>query len=116
MWGMALLTTCVIYLTPLIYVMNKEFIDTHVENTGRVVSEQAQQVKALAGEHAGKSFEVVKSYTGDYANKASELVGKSRQKIPMPQSAAKERDFPAAPEHELPSQSTTTAPEPVPAT
>ena len=129
MWGMALLTTCVVYLTPLVYVMNKELIDGHIEHTGKIVSEQAQQVKALAGEHAGKSYETVKSYTGDYASKASEYVGKSRQKIPMmqsqtqSQSAVKEGDFPTAPKSELPSEAATTQPEsfstqpePVPAT
>lgn len=125
MWGMALLATSVIYLTPLVYVMNKEYIDAQVEHTSKVVSEQAQQVKALAGEHAGKGFETVKSYTGDYANKASELVGKSRQKIPTPrsgtQSGVKHEDFPTAPKSDLPTETATTdpattQPEPVPAT
>ena len=115
MWGMALLSTSVIFLAPLVYVMNKEFIDAHVENTGRIVSEQAQQVKSMAGEHAGKGYEAMKSYTGDYASKASELVGKSRQKIPMPQSMVKERDFPAAPKNELPNEGAATEPEPIPA-
>jgi hypothetical protein len=114
MWGMALLTDSVLFLAPLIYVMNKEFIDAHLEHTGKIVSEQAHQVRNLAGEHAGKSLEAVKSYTGDYASKASELVGKSRQKIPMPQSAVKEKDFPTAPKNQLPGESATT--EPVPAT
>ena len=139
MWGMALLSTCVIYLLPLIYVSNKELIDGHLENTGRIISEQTQQVKAMAGEHAGKGFETVKTYTNDYTNKASEYVGKSRQKIPaMPgqgqtqspiqsqsqtqdplqsaQSAVKENDFPSAPRSELPSDSPITQQEPLPAT
>ena len=112
----------VIFLAPLVYVMNKEFIDAHLENTSRIVSEQAQQVKSMAGEHAGKGFEAVKSYTGDYASKASDLVGKSRQKIPaMPQPttnqpAVKENDFPNAPKTDLPSEAAATEPEPIPAT
>lgn len=137
MWGMALLSTCVIYLLPLVYVSNKELIDGHLENTGRIISEQTQQVKAMAGEHAGKGFETVKSYTNDYTNKASEYVGKSRQKIPatpgqsqtqsqtsvpsmqtqsQPQSAVQENDFPSAPKSELPSDSPITQQEPLHAT
>jgi hypothetical protein len=115
MWGMALLSTCVLFLAPLVYVLNKEFIDEHVEKTSAIVSEQAQQVKALAGEHAGKGFEAVKSYTGEYTNIASDYIGKSRQKIPNVQSAVKKEDFPAAPQHDLQSEATTTGAEPVPA-
>ena len=103
--------------------MNKEFIDAQVDHTGKVVSQQAQQVKSLAGEHAGKGFETVKSYTGDYANMASEYVGKSRQKIPAMQTSTqapvKADDFPIAPKEEpkeeVPSMAATTEPEPVPA-
>ena len=135
MWGMALLSTCVIYLLPLIYVSNKELIDGHLENTGRIISEQTQQVKAMAGEHAGKGFETVKTYTNDYTNKASEYVGKSRQKIPamsgqsqtqsqssvpstqtQSQPQVQENNFPSAPRSELPSDSPITQQEPLPAT
>jgi hypothetical protein len=112
---MALLSTSVLFLAPLVYVMNKELIDSHLEHTTKVVSEQAQQVKNLAGEHAGKGFEAVKSYTGDYASIASEYVGKSRQKIPMLQPTVKEGDFPNAPKTDLASEPIKTAPEPIPA-
>lgn len=112
MWGMALLSTCVLFLAPLVYVMNKELIDGHVEKTSQIVSEQAQQVKALAGEHAGKGFEAVKSYTGEYTNKATDYIGKSRQKIPSAQPAVKQEDFPTAPKHDLPEATTT---QPIPA-
>ena len=124
MWGMALLGDSVLFLGPLVYVMNKEFIDHHIEHTGKMLNDQAQQVKSMAGEHAGKGFESVKAYTGDYTSKAGEYIGKSRQKIPMPQTGAtqqpavKQEDFPSAPRSDLPSMpsaAATTESDPVPA-
>ena len=115
MWGMALLSTCVIYLAPLIYIQNKEVIDGHLEHAGKVASQQAAQVRDLTAHHAGKSFETVKGYTGEYANKAGDFVGTARQKIPMPAtkssssglqqsapSGVQEGDFPRAPASDLP--------------
>jgi hypothetical protein len=118
MWGMALLSIVVLYSVPLIYVQNKEFIDSHLEHAGKVASQQASQVRDLASQHAGKSFETVKSYTGEYASKAGDMVGTARQKIPIPtkaKSGVKEGDFPKAPKTDLPSDTIKTEPEPVPA-
>src|ERR1700760_438182 len=36
-WGMALIATSVIFLGPLIYLENKEFIDGHLEHAGNVI-------------------------------------------------------------------------------
>ncbi len=117
MWGMALLSTTVIYLLPLVYIQNKEFIDGHLEHAGQVASQQASQVRDLAGHHAGKSYETVKGYTGEYANKAGDFVGTARQKIPaMPTKACvKEGDFPQAPQSDLPSDTVKSEPGPIPA-
>jgi hypothetical protein len=119
LWGMALLATSVVFLAPLIYVMNKEVIDSNLEYAGQVVGQQAQQVRDMAGQHAGKGIEVAKSYAGEYAGAASDLLGKSRQKIPVMQNSVKKDDFPEAPKTTLPSESspvnTQTAPEPIPA-
>lgn len=116
---MALLATSVIFLAPLVYVLNKEFIDGQVEYAGQVVNQQAQQVRDMAGQHAGKGLESVKSYAGEYAGAASDLLGKSRQKIPQMQNSVKQDDFPEAPKSDLPSEpavvKTETQPEPVPA-
>jgi hypothetical protein len=117
---MALLATSVIFLGPLIYVLNKEFIDQNLEYAGNVVNEQAQQVRSIAGQHAGKGLESVKSYAGEYAGAASDLLGKSRQKIPHLQNSVKGEDFPEAPKSEIPSEpavpaTETVKSEPVPA-
>ena len=101
---MALLATSVIFLGPLVYVLNKEIIDSNLEYAGQVVNEQAQQVRSMAGQHAGKGLESVKSYAGEYAGAASDLLGKSRQKIPHLQNSVKQEDFPTAPKTEIPSE------------
>lgn len=101
---MALLTTSVIFLGPLIYVLNKDVIDSNLEYAGKVAGEQAQQVRDMAGQHAGKGLESVKSYAGEYAGAASDLLGKSRQKIPHLQNSVKKEDFPAAPKSDLSSE------------
>lgn len=96
-WGLSLIATLVIYLGPLIYLENKELIDGHMENASNIMSQQATQVKDLAGHHTGRATETMKQYTGDYAAKAQEMIGtgKSRQKI------VKENDFPSAPQGEF---------------
>lgn len=98
--------------------MNQELIDSQLEYAGKVVNDQAQQVRSIAGQHAGKGLESVKSYAGEYAGAASDLLGKSRQKIPQLNNSVKKEDFPEAPKADLSSEppvaATTTQPEPVP--
>jgi len=81
---MALITTSVIYLAPLIYLQNKEVIDRNLEQAGNVLSSQAKQAKDLTAQQTSKGFESLKQYTGDAAAKTQELVGSARQKIPLP--------------------------------
>jgi hypothetical protein len=100
-WGLTLLSTCVIYLAPLVYVKNKEAIDGQLEHVSEVITAQTHQIKDVAGERTSKGFESVKQYTGDYAAKAQDLMGSARQKIPavggQSKPAVKESQFPAAP-------------------
>jgi hypothetical protein len=93
----------------LIYIQNQEFIDAQINHASEVVSAQATQVKDLASQHAGQSFETVKAYTGAGAAKAQELVGSARQKMPSPTlsksqpasgSNIKKESFPDAPKTE----------------
>lgn len=105
-WGLSLLSTCVIYLGPLIYIKNKETIDGQLEHASNVVSAQTAQIKGMAGEQTSKGFESVKHYTGDYTTKAQGLVSSARQKLPTLVSAQpskptiKESEFPAVPKSE----------------
>lgn len=118
---MALLGASTIFLGPLIYVLNKELIDSNIEYAGKVVTEQTQQVRDIAGQHTGKALESARSYAGEYAGAASDLLGKSRQKIPAMTSSVQKEDFPAAPKTDLSSGTATATtagdvkPEPVPA-
>ena len=114
---MALISTCVIYLGPLIYVQNQEFIDEHITHAHHVIKEQASQVADLTAHHTSKGMESMKAYTGDYATKASEMVGTARQKIPLPATAKTEpvssTDFPTAPNSDLPSAAATDTTKPI---
>lgn len=102
-WGLSLLSTCVIYLGPLVYIKNKETIDGQLEHATQVVSAQTAQIKDIAGQRTSQGFESVKQYTGDYAAKAQDLMGSARQKIPttvgrgQPKSTVDESQFPSAP-------------------
>lgn len=108
LWGLSLISTCVIYLGPFIYIQNKELIDGQLNHASGVISAQAAQVKDLAGQHAGKGYESVKAATSDYTAKAQELMGSARQRMPSPPTLSgskpapvKEGDFPTAPKTSL---------------
>lgn len=118
-WGMALISTSVLFLTPLIYKTNKEFIDHHINNASSVVNQQTEQVRNLASHHASAAAESTKQFAGDYAAKAQEMIGRARSQSPeiattrssatttgasttgksgvSTTSAYKSTDFPAAP-------------------
>ena len=115
LWGLALIADSIVFLAPLIYVQNKEFIDHHIHNAGNVINEQANQMKDLAAQHTGRATETMKQYTTEYTKKAQELMGSSglsRQKAGL-----KTTDFPSAPKDEpVPASSTVkTEPEAAPA-
>ena len=78
LWGLSLVGVSVIYLGPLIYVSNKEIIDRQIEHLTMLINSQANQVRDLAGHHAGRASETVKSYAGDYSAKAQEYIGAAR--------------------------------------
>lgn len=115
MWGMALLSTCVAFVAPLVYIKNKQVIDSQLEHAGNVIGAQASQVKDLTAHHAGKSLETVKAYTGDYAAKAQEMVGRQKTQGDRKPSV-KEGDFPIAPKSEpIPPEPFKSGVQPVPA-
>lgn len=109
LWGLALIGTSVMYLTPLIYLNNKQLIDSHLEHATNVVGSQAAQVRSLAGEHAGKATETIKGYAGDYTNKAQSMIGNATGRTspeaglksgPGDAPKYKSSDFPHAPKQE----------------
>ena len=114
LWGLSLIGTSIIFLGPLIYINNKEFIDEHLANAHEVVNSQANQVKELAGQHTARYSETMKQYAGDYSAKAQGYIGSARNKAPdmgrnssAPSTAGPDsnpglssQDFPHAPKQE----------------
>ncbi|KAK0257198.1 hypothetical protein LTR91_001464 [Friedmanniomyces endolithicus] len=79
-WGLALIFATVIYFVPLVYISNKELIDSHLENAGNIVSQQSQQVRDLASQHTSKAMEVGSQTINQYSNKAKEMMGQTKGK------------------------------------
>lgn len=113
-WGLTLISTSVIFLTPLIYKANQELIDHHIKNASDVINSQTEQVKQLASHHAARATETTKQYAGEYAAKAQEMIGSRSRSVsptitkaePAPIKkenipAYKSEDFPAAPKEEF---------------
>ncbi|KAI9847563.1 MAG: hypothetical protein M1837_002137 [Sclerophora amabilis] len=86
LWGLTLIGTVVTYLTPLVYLNNKEIIDGHVQNLSDVVNKQAGQVKDLAGQHTSRAVGTAKQYAGDYSSKAQGYIGSARGRSATPTS------------------------------
>jgi hypothetical protein len=115
-WGLSLISTSILFLAPLIYKTNQELIDHHVANATKVINQQTEQVKALAGQHAARATETTKGFVSDYSAKAQEYIGNARGRSvsptlsskPAPEvkkenapSAYKAEDFPEAPKEEF---------------
>jgi F0F1-type ATP synthase membrane subunit b/b' len=127
-WGMFLLFTTVVYFAPLAYISNKEFIDEHLNNASTIVSEQANQVRDLAGQHASKAVEASRSALKDYSSQAQEMIGQGKkaavdkgivspetaEKVTpasaTPEKAVSTSDFPSAPKDEPVLESTKVEP------
>ncbi|KAF4624842.1 hypothetical protein G7Y89_g13326 [Cudoniella acicularis] len=116
-WGLSLIATSVLFLSPLVYKTNKEIIDHYLAQTADVVNQQTEQVKQLASRQAAQATEITKQYVGDYSHKAQELISNARGRSASPVASAKpvkiepeikenlpaykSEDFPAAPKDEF---------------
>lgn len=112
-WGLALLSTTLLFTVPLIYTSNQELIDHHIKNAQDIAAAQTEQLRQIAGTHTAKATEVTKQYMGEYTSKAQQLL-KGRQasstqasataSSPAPSepvSTVKDTDFPAAPKEDI---------------
>ncbi|EEH16742.2 hypothetical protein PABG_06829 [Paracoccidioides brasiliensis Pb03] len=82
LWGLALTMVSTAYLGPLVYINNKELIDTQINRIQEIVNNQATQVKEMAGQQTAHATDIVKQYVGDYRAKANEYIGSSRISVP----------------------------------
>ncbi|CAK7215776.1 hypothetical protein SCUCBS95973_002592 [Sporothrix curviconia] len=89
-WGLALLGTTILFIAPLIYKTNKEFIDAQLKQASDVVEAQTSQLREVANKHTSHATEVTKQYMGDYTAKAQQMLGgrSSRVEVPKPATTA----------------------------
>jgi hypothetical protein len=83
-WGLSLIATSVLFLSPLIYKTNQELIDQQIEKISKIANQQANQVRSVASQHAARATETTKAYVGDYSAKAQEMIGSVRQRSVSP--------------------------------
>jgi len=126
-WGLTLLSTVIVFLTPLIYKTNKELIDSQIAHASAIVNQQTEQVKQLASHHAARAAETTKSYASDYSSKAQEIISNARGRssspsvekksasVPLKENspAFKAEDFPVAPIEEFKTKTESTLNEPL---
>lgn len=84
-WGLCLIGTSTLFLVPLIYTSNQDFIDEHLSKVSDIVNSQTAQVKDIATHHTARASETVKAYAGDYTAKAQEYIGSARGRSTSPE-------------------------------
>lgn len=100
LWGLTLIATSVLYLGPLIYIQNKEFIDAQLEHATHVVNQQAHQIRDLAAAQTSNATKTFQTYAGEYTHLAQDKINQYRGRSASPEAhktAVKKDDFPVAP-------------------
>ncbi|KAI0597016.1 Reticulon-domain-containing protein [Biscogniauxia sp. FL1348] len=109
-WGLALISTTILFFAPLIYATNQELIDHYLQEASKIVNSQTEQLREVASKHTSHATELTKQYMGDYTAKAQQMIrGRSASPEVAPKPASqpaakpglKESDFPAAPKQSL---------------
>lgn len=85
LWGLSLISVSAVYLSPLIYINNKELIDQQLDNAYHIINSQAVQVRDLAAHHTSRATSTAKAYAGDYTSKAQEYIGSARGRSKSPE-------------------------------
>ncbi|KAI4155168.1 MAG: hypothetical protein LQ340_001182 [Diploschistes diacapsis] len=111
-WGLSLIATSIVFLTPIIYITNQEFIDHHLANANDIMNSQSAQIRDLAGQHASNASNTLKNYAGDYTAKAQEMIGSATGSKNASGSNVKAESFPQAPTQEPAANSTAAEPQP----
>jgi hypothetical protein len=95
-WGLALLSTTIVFIAPLVYKTNKELIDEQVKNMSDLVDAQTSHLRDVANKHTAHATELTKQYMGDYTAKAQQLLGgrSAPNPIPTPTPAAAAKPAP----------------------
>ncbi|KAI9762888.1 MAG: hypothetical protein M1840_001121 [Geoglossum simile] len=110
LWGLTLIATSVAFLAPLVYISNREIIDSQVQYLADVVNKQTAQVKDIAGQHTARATETAKAYASDLSSKAQQYVGSARGRSTSPEAKyAAPLRTPASSASTTPSKSKSTA-------
>ncbi|EMR66945.1 hypothetical protein MGN70_009780 [Eutypa lata] len=99
-WGLALISTTVVFFAPLIYATNQELIDHYIKEASDVVNSQSEQLRQVASKHTSQAAELSKQYVGDYTAKAQQLIrgrSASPEATQKTAPAVNASDFPPAP-------------------
>jgi hypothetical protein len=81
-WGLAVIAVTTTYLSPLIYISNREIIDEQIVNVQDIINSQTNQLRDLAGERTSQATGLMKQYVGEYSSKAQEIIGSRRSTSP----------------------------------
>lgn len=100
-WGLALIATSAVFLTPLIYTSNQELIDNQLQHASDIINEQATQIRSLVQKNTEQATQVTKEYLGDYTAKAQAIIKNATGAENGHKSTVKDTDFPAVPKEEL---------------
>lgn len=73
--------TSVIFLGPLIYKSNKQFIDEQIQRAANLANQQAEQTKKIVSEQSARAIDTTKHVVSDYSSKAQELIGTANAKV-----------------------------------
>ncbi|KAK3997390.1 Reticulon-domain-containing protein [Cladorrhinum sp. PSN332] len=118
-WGLALISTSVVFFAPLIYTTNQELIDGQLAHAGEIINDQTHQIRSLVAKNTEQATQVTKEYLGDYTAKAQTLIKEATgaatgavngavnghkangHKANGHKSTLKETDFPSAPNQDF---------------
>ncbi|KAI1394061.1 Reticulon-domain-containing protein [Hypoxylon trugodes] len=96
-WGLALVSTTLLFFVPLVYTTNQELIDHHLKQASDVIESQTEQLRQVANKHTAQATEITKQYLGDYTAKAQQMIRGQTASSKSTQSHLNESDFPKAP-------------------
>lgn len=99
-WGLALVSTTIVFFAPLVYKTNQELIDHYLKEASDIINSQSEQLRQVATKHTAQAAELSKQYVGDYTAKAQQLI-RGRSSSPETTRAPHPSDFPAAPKEDF---------------
>ncbi|KAF2196613.1 hypothetical protein GQ43DRAFT_248910 [Delitschia confertaspora ATCC 74209] len=92
LWGLAAIGTTVLYMAPLIYISNKELIDSQLERASNMVNQQAHQIRDIAAQQTGNAVNTFQNYAGEYTHLAQDKINQYRGRSTSPEATTKQHN------------------------